>query len=86
MNNPVTSASSEYHVVEERLYEDLLYTHNDCHSVGLTRAYIKVIPTVKIIATEPIPSKLDKFRKAGLIGCLNDTELTSDNYKNEFYQ
>lgn len=32
------------------------------------------------------PSKLDRLRKAGLIGCLNDTGLTSKNYKNEIYK
>ena len=31
------------------------------------------------------PTKLDMFSKAGLIGCLNDTGITSKNYKNEFF-
>lgn len=51
---------------------------------GVIKACLRNIPNVKIIASEPIPSKLDKFRKAGLIGCLNDTGLTSDNYKKDF--
>lgn len=29
-------------------------------------------------------TKLEKFKENGLIGCLNDTGITSENYKNMF--
>ena len=86
INNPTSPLSSEYQIIEERLYEDLLIAGNDCNSPGVITAYIKEIPNLKIVPLKPPPSKLAKFRKAGLIGCLNDTGLTSKNYKNEIYK
>lgn len=85
INNPAPPFNSEYQIVEVRLYEDLLTSCNDCHSQGVTQAYVREIPNFKI-SLETIPSKLDKFRKAGLIGCLNNTGLTSKNYKRELYK
>jgi hypothetical protein len=49
-------------------------------------AYIREIPNLKIVPLKTAPSKLAKFHKAGLIGCLNDSGLTSENYKNEIYK
>ncbi len=83
INNPTSPFNSEYQIVEERLYEELLTSCNECLSSGLITAYVKEIPNLKIVPLEPVPSKLDKFRKAGLIGSLNDTGLTSKNYKKE---
>lgn len=86
INNPAPPLNSEYQIIEERLYESLLTSCNECHSPGITQAYIREIPNFRIVSLETTPSKLDKFRKAGLIGCLNDTGLTSKNYKKEIYK
>jgi hypothetical protein len=48
-------------------------------------AYAKEIPNLQLISSKK-SSKLEKFRKAGLIGCLNDSGLTSKNYKDELYK
>lgn len=86
INNPTPPFNYEYRVIEERLYGGLLTSCNECHSPGITQAYIKEIPNLTITSSETTPSKLGKFRKAGLIGCLNDTGLTSENYKKEIYK
>ena len=86
IHNPVPPFNSEYQIVEERLYEGLLTSCNECHSTGITHAYVREIPNFKIASLKTTSSKLDKFRKAGLIGCLNDTGLTSENYKKEIYK
>lgn len=80
-DNPTPPFNSEYQIVEERLYEDLLDSCSECHSPGIIQAYTREIPNFKVASLETIPSKLDKFQKAGLIGCLNNTGLTSENYK-----
>jgi len=86
INNPIPPLSSEYQIIEERLYEDLLLACNDCNSPGVITAYVREIPNLKIVPLKTAPSKLAKFRKAGLIGCLNETGVTSENYKNEIYK
>ena len=77
-SNPIPPYNSEYQTIEERLYEELLIAGNDCNSPGVIKAYIKEIPNLKIVPLKTTPSKLVRFRKAGLIGCLNDTGLTSE--------
>lgn len=86
LNDPISAFNPESQIIEKRLYEDLLTSCNECHSPGITQAYVKEIPNLKIVRSKAKPSKLDKFRKAGLIGCLNDTGLTSENYKKEIYR
>lgn len=86
ISNPIPPYNSEYQTIEERLFEDLLRAGNDCNSPGVIKAYIQEIPNLKIVPLKTAPSKLARFRKAGLIGCLNDTGLTSENYKNEIYK
>ena len=83
-NNPTPSFNHECHYVEERLYKELLISSNEYNSPGIIRAYVKEIPNLKIVSLEST-SKLDKFRKAGLIGSLNESGITSENYKKELY-
>ena len=81
--NPTPPLNSEYQIAEIRLYEELLNNYN---SPDVVKAYIKEIPNIRVVPAKKHISKLEKFRKAGLIGCLNDTGLTSENYKSEFYK
>lgn len=85
-NHPhsISPISSEYQIVEERLYENLFLSGYDCNNVAVMEAYAKEIPNFLVISSKKA-SKLDKFRKGGLIGCLNSSGLTSKNYKDELY-
>ena len=85
MFQPTPSINSDYQVVEERHYKNLFVSGNDCSSSIVMEAYVKEIPNLQLISSKK-SSKLEKFRKAGLIGYLNDSGLTSKNYKDELYK
>ena len=63
----------------------LFVSSNSCSSEMVIEAYAKKIPNLQLTPSKQ-SSKLNKFRKAGLIGCLNDSGLTSKNYKDELYK
>lgn len=70
--------------IDERFYDDLVSKAFD--SFSMAKVYMQFVPNViaepKI---KPTSTRMARFRKAGLIGCLNDTGVTSANYKEIIY-
>jgi hypothetical protein len=66
--------------IEECFYESLVLNAFD--SISISKIYLQQVPNVKSESeNKPLSSRMARLKKAGLIGCLNDTEVTSSNYK-----
>ncbi len=76
MFDPVTPLNSDSQKIEIEYYETILN-----RTQGLTETYLE-LPIE--IHSRP-PSKMDLFQKAGLIGSLNESGVTSENYKKILY-
>lgn len=48
--------------------------------------YLKQVPNIKSeTKLPPVSSRMDRLKKAGLIGCFDDTGVDSSNYKEIIY-
>ena len=64
----------------ERFYGDLVCRAYD--SFSIPQVYVQQVPNIRSkTESKPISSRMARLKKAGLIGCLNDTGITSSNYK-----
>lgn len=76
---PTPPINQQSKIIEERYYEELVSTAIDSRN---SMVYLQQVPNVQTqIKSKPISNRMAKLKKAGLIGCLNDTEVTSRNYK-----
>ena len=83
---PSAPMSEEYRQIETKYYDGLLAASHDCNSLTIFATYVREVPNLKVVSSKAKTSKLARLREAGLIGCLNDTGITSQNYKEEFYK
>jgi hypothetical protein len=74
----VTPMNDQSKIIEERSYGELVDKARDSFSVGWV--YVQQVPNVKS-ESKVVSTRMARFKKAGLIGCFNDTGVNSDNYK-----
>jgi len=75
-----TPINEQSKIIEERYYGDLVHQACDCFSIP--RVYAQQVPNIRSEPeAKPMSNRMAKLKKAGLIGCLNDTGVTSNNYK-----
>jgi hypothetical protein len=83
---PTPPTNAEYQKVEERFNYDLINSCYGCNSVALIAQYVQQVSNVEShIKEKKRVSKFEKLKKLGLIGSLNDTDVTSMNYKESLY-
>lgn len=83
---PTPPINAEYQKVEERFNNDIINSCYGCNSVALIVQYVQQVSNVEShIQEKKRVSKLEKLKKLGLIGSLNDTGVTSTNYKEALY-
>lgn len=85
MSQPVPPMNAEYQRIEIDFQGNLFEGGSGGNSSSVMEAYVQQIPNMKVISSKRV-SKLAKFKAAGLIGCLNDSSITSTNYKDELYK
>lgn len=69
-------------IIEECYYDDLMDTA--FYSVSMAPVYVQQVPNVRT-ESKPMSTRMSKLKKAGLIGCLNESGVTSSNYKEVIY-
>lgn len=82
MNYPPINQECEE--INERFYTELISKSYD--SVSYPDLYIKLIPNIRREIPKKISKRMANLRKAGIIGCLNNTNITSENYKKIIYE
>ncbi len=65
--------------VEERFHKQLADRIPGNSSVGI--AYLQQIPSVHVVSEVPLSPLMARFKKAGLLGCFDNTGINSENYK-----
>lgn len=79
-----TPINEQSKIIEERYYGDLVHQAYDCFSIP--RVYVQQVPNIRSESeAKPMSSRMARLKKAGLIGCLNDSGITSSNYKTIIY-
>lgn len=68
--------------IDQRYYDELMNKAYD--SISMASIYVQQIPNIRL-ELKPISNRMIRFKKAGLIGCLNETGVTSSNYKKVIY-
>ena len=77
---PYASINEQSRSIEERFYIELVNKVPDTASVSVV--YLQQIPHVDTSSkSQPLSARMARFKKAGLIGCLNDTGVNSGNYR-----
>jgi hypothetical protein len=80
----VTPINLQSKLIEERFFYELINKSID--SIAMAEVYVQYIPNIRSESKpKPISSRMAKFKEAGLIGCLNDSGITSSNYKEIMY-
>ena len=69
-------------IIEERYYKDLVH---EAYGISMAEVYVQQVPNVRSESSQ-MSNRMAKLKKAGLIGCLNDTGITSSNYKKNIYE
>jgi hypothetical protein len=71
-------------ILEERYCKELMSQALDSFAIGAV--YVNLVPNVKFEPnTSRVSKRMNKLKKLGLIGCFNDTGITSTNYKEFIY-
>ena len=79
---PITPANIEYQKIEARVNNDLVNSCYRCNSESLIEQYVLQISNIESqTKTKKSITKLEKLKKLGLIGSLNNSDITSTNYK-----
>ena len=81
----VTAESAEIRQSEQQHINSLI---RDCYQVQegqLISAYLRQVPNMQEKAEKQPSTKTSKLFKLGLIGSLDNSGVTSSNYKNFFY-
>jgi len=77
---PSASMNKQSRIVEERFYAELVYRVPDTASVGIV--YMQQIPHIDTTSQpRPMSARMARFKKAGLIGCFNNTGVNSGSCK-----
>ena len=77
---PYPAENLQTKIVEERYYANLFERGTNTASIG--SAYVQQIPRIEAVSvSKPVSARIAKFKKAGLLGCLNDIGVNSENYK-----
>jgi hypothetical protein len=71
--------SGNVRIVEERFHSELADRMPCNSSVGM--AYLQQIPSIHVISEAPLSPLMARFKKAGLLGCFDNTGINSKNYK-----
>lgn len=80
VNFPVTPINPHSQIIEERYFNDLVKKAYD--STSIAPVYIRQVPNIRAeTKSKPMSKRMSRLKKAGLIGSLNDTGVTSSNYK-----
>lgn len=71
----------ESKTIEERYYYSLVVEAYNTFSIP--QLYAQQVPNVRLneLKSKPISKRMAGLRRAGLIGCLNNSGITSSNYK-----
>jgi|GEM_PF-4738049 len=81
---PYPAENSHTKIVEERFYANLFERGINTASIG--SVYVQQIPNIEAVSvSKPVSARMARFKKAGLLGCLNNIDVNSKNYK-EFLQ
>lgn len=79
---PALLESPDGRVMEKRFNKELNQSSTSCHSKIMILSYAEWISNYTVVLQERRPkSRLAKLRESGLMGCLNNSDVTSKNYK-----
>lgn len=77
----ISPINEDSKAIEERFYEELV--NRAYNSISAPEVYTKQVPNVRSETKDkPTSARMARFKKAGLIGCFNNTRVNSENYKN----
>lgn len=78
---PISPLNEQSRVIEERYYSELVRDARDADSMAEVLAH--QVPNLRSSEKRPpVSNRMAMFRKAGLIGSFNDTDVNSQNYRN----
>ena len=81
----VTPINQQSRNIDERYYIELVNIALDSSS-SVANVYLMQVPNVRPeLKSKPVSNRMAKLKKAGFIGCLNETGVTSSNYKEIIY-
>lgn len=80
---PIIPINPQSKIIEERFYDELVNKAYD--SISMPQLYVQQLPNVKSELEKPMSRRMSRFKQAGLIGCLDDSGVTSSNYKEIMY-
>jgi hypothetical protein len=75
---PSRPLNKQSKAIENRYHENLV--RGAYSSLSMPEVYLKQVPNIEL-REKPVSKRMQKLKKSGLIGCLNDSEVTSTNYK-----
>jgi hypothetical protein len=82
---PTPPANMESQKNEGHFNETLASSNYSSHSVILVEHYVRQVTDLQSQLKRKKITRLEKLKKLGLIGALDDTGVTSTNYKESFY-
>ncbi len=84
IDTQITPINQQSRIIEERFCHELIDKAID--SIAMPEVYIQYVPNIRSESrSKPLSSRMARFKKAGLIGCLSDSGVTSTNYKEVMY-